>query len=110
MATYRLSMADENLIEQITDTDELTQRIPRLNTFFEGVQEMKQLQKEISTLGRFTKKSGFDPGRNFQRVATIPYSIAHTIWHIDPDFWSDKAKVYRFLKAHPEYDTRTKVD
>lgn len=107
MAVHRFSAAEDKLLDQITDQDELIRRMPRMNTFFEGIQDMKTLVNEISVLGTFTKKSGFVAGKNFQRIASIPYSVAHAILEIDPEFWTNKAKVYRFLEAHPEYDTRT---
>jgi hypothetical protein len=109
MATYRWSPADENLLDQVLDQDTLTQRVPRLSTFFDGIQEMKSIQAEVSTLGEFTKRTGFTPGKNFQRVATIPYSVKAALEAVDPEFFRDKAKVYRFLSRHPEYDVRTKL-
>lgn len=109
MSVYRFSAAEDKLLDQITDKDELIHRLPRMNTFFEGVQDMRTLVSEISVLGTFTKKTGFVAGKNFQRIASIPYSVAHAILEIDPDFWTNKAKVYRFLEAHPEYDTRSLV-
>lgn len=109
MAVYNLNMADNKLIESISDPDELVKRMPRLNGFYEGVQEMGDLIQEISVLGSITKKTGFVAGKNFQRIASLPQALAHTIWMVDPDFWTNKAKVYRFLEKHPEYDTRRVV-
>lgn len=109
MKTHSLNFADENFINSVLDVDELTKRVPRLVGYFEGIQEMKNLQAEISTLGKFTKQSGFWPGRNMQRVASIPYSIVAAILEVDPEFFQDRGKVYRFLAQHPEYDTRTRV-
>jgi len=109
MGVYRLNMADENLINSVVEKDELVKHLPRMADFYSGIQEMKTLQAEISTLGQFTKKTGFVPGRNMQRVASIPHSIACAILEVDPDFWQDRKKVYRFLQQHPEYDTRTKI-
>jgi len=109
MATFNLNMADENLLDKVLDQDVLEERVPRLKTFFEGIQEMRSLQAEVSTLGEFTKRTGFTPGKNFQRIATIPYSVKAAIEAVDPIFFRDKEKVLRFLKRHPEYDTRTKL-
>jgi hypothetical protein len=109
MAKHNLNFADEHFINSVLDTDELTKRVPRLEGYFDAVQEMKSIQAEISTLGKFTKQSGFWPGRNFQRLASIPYSIVAAIVEVDPEFFRDRGKVYRFLAQHPEYDTRTKV-
>jgi len=105
MATYNLNMADENLIEEITEQDELAKRIPWFNTHLEGVQDLRILQAEASTLGKFTRQSGFTPCRTMQRIASIPWPVAVAIKEIDPTFFRDPAKVGRFLKKHPEYST-----
>lgn len=102
------SFADENFINSVIEPNHLVERVPRLETFFEGVQEMKDLQARGSTYGAHNKVSGFTPGRQMQRIATIPYSIAAAILEVDPEFFTDRGKVYRFLSQHPEYDTRTR--
>lgn len=109
MAVYRWIGAEEKIIHNLLDQDALLKKVPRLHTFYEGVGEMRSLQAEISTLGSMTRRSGFTPGKDFQRIASIPYSVAAAIVMIDPEFFKDRGKVYRFLKAHPEYDTRTTV-
>lgn len=103
MTVYNLNMADENLIEEITNHDELAQRIPGFNTFLEGVQDLKTLNAEMSTLGKYTKQSGFSKCRTFQRFASIPWPVAVAIKEIDPLFFKDPVKVGRLLKKHPEY-------
>src|SRR3990172_10745479 len=107
MAVHRFVSPEENLIDKVVDQDELLRRIPRLSDFYEGVAQMRSLQEEISTLGSFTKKTGFTPGKDFQPIATIPYSVAAAMVMVDPGFFKDRKKVYRFLAQHPEYDTRT---
>lgn len=109
MAGHNLNVADEKLINAACDFNELEKRLPHYRTLYENIQNMKRLQAEISTLGKFTKQSGFIPGRNFQRVATVPVAIVHSIWQVDPDFWQDDRKRNRFFLQHPEFDTRTKV-
>jgi hypothetical protein len=103
MAVYNLNMADENLIEEITDQVELNRRIPGFNTFLEGAQDLRTLNAEASQLGKYTKQSGFSKCRTFQRIASIPWSVAVAIKEIDPLFFRDPVKVGRFLKRHPEY-------
>jgi hypothetical protein len=103
MAVYNLNMADENLIEEITDQVELNRRIPGFNTFLEGAQDLRTLNAEASQLGKYTKQSGFSKCRTFQRIASIPWSVAVAIKEIDPLFFRDPIKVGRFLKRHPEY-------
>ena len=105
MATYNLNMADENLIEEITDHDELTRRIPNYSTFLEGVQDLESLHAEASTIGAFTKRSGFSKCKTWQRIASIPWSVACAIKEIDPNYFRDPVKVGKFLKKHPEYAT-----
>ena len=103
MAIHNLNMADENLIEEVIEGTGRENRIPWLNTHLEGVQEFKTLQAEISTLGKFTKQSGFSKCRTMQRIASIPWPVACAIKEIDPLFFKDPVKVGRFLKKHPEY-------
>ena len=103
MAVYNLNMADENLIEEITDLDTLTKRVPRLNQFFEGIEDVASWQAANGKLGKFTGKTGFSTNGNLQRIATIPFSVAAAVREIDPLFWRDPVKVGRFLKKHPEY-------
>jgi hypothetical protein len=103
MAIYNLNMAEENLIEEITNRQELERRIPWLNQQLDAVQELKALQAEASTLGRFTKQSGFTKCRTMQRIASIPWPVAIAIKEIDPLFFRNPEKVGKFLKKHPEY-------
>ena len=105
MAVYNLNMADENLIEQITDHEELENRIPNFSTFLDGVQDLKTLNAESSTIGAFTHRSGFSKCKTWQRIASVPWSVACAIKEIDPLFFKDPVKVGRFLKKHPEYAT-----
>lgn len=110
MAVYNLNLANEKQINAITDLETLRVRVPRFENFWDAVKDMKDLMANGgSTLGAHTKQSGFWPSRNMQRVATIPYSIAAAILEVDPEFFTDRGKVYRFLAQHPEYDTRTRV-
>jgi neutral trehalase len=109
MATYHLNLADEHLLDQVLEPETLAKHVPRMETFFEGIQEMRSLQAEISSLGDFTRRTGFTPGKNFQRIATIPYSVKAAIEAVDEGFFQNKDKVLRFLQRHPEYDTRSKL-
>jgi len=103
MAIHNLNMADENLIEEVIADTESQNRIPWLNTHLEGVQELKTLQAEITTLGKYTNQSGFSKCRTMQRFASIPWPVAIAVKQIDPLFFKDPVKVGRFLKKHPEY-------
>ena len=109
MAVYNLNMAAEKQINAITDVETLRVRVPRFEGFWNAVKDMKEFQAQNSNLGKYTKQSGYWPTRNMQRVASIPYSIAAAILEVDPEFFTDRGKVYRFLAQHPEYDTRTTV-
>jgi len=103
MTVYNLNMADENLIEEITNHDELAKRIPGFSTFLEGAQDLKTLNAEASQLGKYTKQSGFSKCRTFQRIASIPWAVACAIKEIDPTYFRDPVKVGKFLRKHPEY-------
>jgi hypothetical protein len=66
---------------------------------------MAGLMAEASTLGKYTKQTGFTRCRTMQRIASIPWSVAVAIKEIDPEFFKSPEKVGRFLKRHPGYAT-----
>lgn len=103
MAVHNLNLADENLIDAVIDDAVKQERIPWHATHLDGVQDLATLQAEISTLGKFTKASGFTPCRTMQRIASIPWPVACAVKEIDPNFFKDPVKVGRFLRKHPEY-------
>jgi hypothetical protein len=105
MAVYHLNMADENLVDAIVDQVELEKRVPGYTDFLDGVQDMAGLMEEASTLGKYTKQTGFTRCRTMQRIASIPWSVACAVREIDPEFFKSPEKVGRFLKRHPEYAT-----
>lgn len=109
MGVYRWDAKSEQLLNDVTDSAVLRDRLPRLNDFYEGIESMRQVQDEISVLGSFTKRTGFTPGKNFQRIATIPYSVAAAMVEIDPEIFKDRGRFYRWLGQHPEYDTRSSI-
>lgn len=103
MATYNLNMADEKLIDQITDIDALTQRIPRIQTFLEGIQDKKTELRQAGNRGQFTRTSGWWKDGSMQYAGTLPVSIKAAIEQIDPEFFKSPAKTLRFFSQHPEY-------
>jgi hypothetical protein len=103
VATYNLNMADEKLIEQITDNDELERRIPNYSGFLANNEDIRNMHAESSTIGSFTHRSGFSKCKTFQRFASIPWPVACAIKEIDPLFFKDPEKVGRLLRKHPEY-------
>jgi hypothetical protein len=105
MATYNLNMADEKLIEQITNPEQLEPRIENYSGFLDHVKALETMHAESSTIGSFTHRSGFSKCKTFQRIASIPWSVACAIKEIDPGFFRDPVKVGKFLKKHPEYAT-----
>jgi len=111
MSTYRINMADERLIGQIVDPETLVQRVPRMEEFFKGVEDMRAaLAQEADGKGRYTKTSGWWKGsRTMQYVGTTPISVRAAIREIDPGFWEDPVKVVRFYDLHPEYKVKSVV-
>lgn len=109
MAIHNLNLADETLIDAVIDDAVKQELIPWHSTHVDGVQDMATLQAEISTLGKYTKASGFTPCRSMQRIASIPWPVAVAVKEIDPLFFKDPVKVGRFLKKHPEYCTTRTV-
>jgi len=106
--------ADRNLVNKVVEPDQLNKLVPNHERFLEGVQEMRTMQREIAILegvrAKVTRQSGFTADARMQRIATIPLAVKVAIEMVDPAFFKDRAKVYRFLMDHPEYDTRSKID
>jgi len=105
-----LSFADKNLMEAVVTPEVLTPLVPRIGEIAEGVKMYRDMQHEISVLGRFTRKTGFTPGRQFQLVARIPASVRAAILQVMPDAFTDKKLFYELL-AGPlkDYDVRSKI-
>jgi hypothetical protein len=107
MATHHLNMADRKLIDQITDIDVLTERIPRIQTFLQGVQEQRQLiaSQGPEHRGQFTRTSGWWADGSTMYLGTLPVSVKAAIELIDPEFFDSKRpeKAIRFFRDHPEY-------
>lgn len=103
MPTYSLNMADEKFINQVIEPEELVRRVPRLATFFEGIQEQKSALADLGRKGPTTGSTGWWTGGNAQYIGTVPISVKAAIQEIDPDFWTDQRKVLRFFATHPEY-------
>lgn len=110
MAMRVASFADLKLAEQIATPEVLTPLVPRIGEIAEGAAMMRSMQQEISTLGRFTRATGFSPGRDLQRVAYIPGSVRAALNIIDPEILTDRKKFYEYLAGPLKaYDLRGKV-
>jgi len=110
MAKHVISFADKNLLESVVTPEVLTAYVPRIGDIADGVAQMKSMQQEITTLGRFTKAAGFSPGRDMQRVAWIPSSVRAAVLQIIPDAFTNKQKFYELLDGPLKaYDLRGKV-
>jgi hypothetical protein len=108
--THMVSFADKKLISEIATPEILTPLVPRIGTIAEGIREMREHAQEITTLGKFVKATGFTPGREFQLVASIPYSVKAAIIAVIPDAFENKKTFYELL-AGPlkDYDRRGKI-
>jgi hypothetical protein len=97
------------VLEDVVKLDVLKPRIERFNTIEEGLEEKRTLQAEVTQLGRFTQANGFTPGRDFQRICSIPSSVWSAVLEIFPDAGTNKPLFYALL-AGPlrEYDLRRK--
>jgi|SRR5882672_90758 len=103
MPTYSLNMADEKFINQVLEPEELTRRVPRLATFFEGIKEQRGALADLGTKGPKTGSTGWWKNGTAQYLGTVPISVKMAIQEIDPEFWEDQRKVMRFFATHPEY-------
>ena len=106
MAKFTMNMADGNLIKSVLEADGLRARVPRMNTFFEGIRDMKVIETN-SAHGLFTKKSGFTPCRTMQYMGTVTPAILAMVYEVDQEFWNSSEKIAWFFRNFPEYDIRT---
>lgn len=99
--------ADFKLLGDVVSINTLKPRIERFATIEAGLAEARALRSEITQLGKYTQAAGFDSGRNFHRVASIPPSVWSAVVQIFPDAGVDK-KLYYALLAGPlkDYDLR----
>lgn len=102
--THGLSFADDRLIASITDTDELSRRVPRLVTFWEGVKEMRELiRDEGAKKHPFSGSTGWWANGKMKYAGTVPASVKMAIEEVDPTYFRKVENVERFFALHPEY-------
>lgn len=103
----RNNRAGMRVLEGVVGIDVLKPRIERFAEIEEGLAERRSYQDEITKLGRFVQKSGFSPGRDFLRVASIPASVWSAVLEVFPEAGTDKELFYALL-AGPlkDYDLR----
>jgi hypothetical protein len=110
MAKHNISFADKKLIGEISAPEVLTPLVPRIGEVAEGAAMMRSMNHEISELGKFTRRNGFTPGRDFQRVASIPASVRAAILQVHPDAFTNKKVFYELLEGPlKDYDLRSKI-
>lgn len=97
------------VLGEVASLETLKPRIKRFETVAEGLAETRVMQQEITKVGKYVHAHGFSPGRDFQRVATIPSSVWSAVVSVFPTAGSDK-KLFYALLAGPlrDYDTRRK--
>jgi hypothetical protein len=97
------------VLEEVVSIDALKPRIERFNTIEEGLAERREYQNEITKLGRFVQTSGFSPGRDFMRVASIPSSVWSAVLEVFPDAGTNKELFYALLSGPlRDYDLRAR--
>jgi hypothetical protein len=97
------------VLEEVCPIDNLKPRIERFTEIEEGLAERRAYQAEITKLGRFVQATGFSPGRDFLRVASVPSSVWSAVLEVFPDAGTSKELFYALL-AGPlrDYDLRGK--
>ncbi len=93
----------ENELDRATDAIE--ERLPRYQSNLVGVQDIRVAQAEcarieqnMTTTGTF--RSGEDGLGMKQIAAGVPWSLWATMAQKDPYFWTDKKKVYKWLREN----------
>ena len=103
---------ERKLLSQALAVENVEKAVPRLHEFHEGIREWSSMQHEIAQLGRYTRKTGFSPDRQFQKVATIPISVKAAILEVMPEAFEDKEQFYSLLNDGgplSQYDVRGKI-
>jgi hypothetical protein len=110
MATHRMDFADKKLVDSVTDADTLRQFVPRMDSFFSAMEQKRDLMaKGGSSIGQFTKASGFTPDGTMQYVATVPASVFAAMLEVDPTFGTDERKFMEWLKRNPQFAASSRV-
>jgi hypothetical protein len=110
MAKHVLDLADRKLVDSITSAEELGKRLPqRMTSFFEGIEEKRELVSTVGHVGRFTKKSGFTDDGSMQHFATVPLSVFSAMLEIDPEFGTNQEKFLAWLRRNPQYGTTERI-
>jgi hypothetical protein len=107
VAIYKWNGAEEKMIDSVLEIDELRKRVPRLESFYEGVQHVKGWLTDNSFEGKFTNSRGWTSNRQMKRIGSVPYSVAAAIKEIHPEAFKNRAWTYEFLRRHPEYSVES---
>jgi len=107
--TYRLNIADSNLIHEIAEPEILIPHVPRMETFFDGIKEMRDAQAQTSRIGKHTRSSAWTNDGKMQYAGTVPASIAAAVRELDDGFWEDESKVRWFFQHFPQYTVTSRV-
>lgn len=109
MRVKAANAAGMRVLEEVTTLDALKPRIERFETIEEGLAERRAYQAEVTKLGRFVQATGFSPGRDFLRVASIPSSVWSAVLEVFPDAGVDKELFYALLSGPlRDYDLRAR--
>jgi len=103
------SLPEYKILNEVTRLDTLKPRIERFDSVEEHLMEARNMQHEITQLGRFVEARGFTRDRHFQRVARIPSSVWSAVLECFPDAGADKQVFYALLEGPlRDYDLRRK--
>ena len=102
--------AERNIVNEISDPETLCCLIGQMPEYLEAVRELReQIAADESSVGTFTRMSGFAAGGNMQRVGWIPEKLFVAVEKIFPGFFKDQKRRDRFLKENPIFNLRTKA-
>lgn len=71
----KMGPVQKRVMEDIFQPEVLRERVPRMDEIQDGAAYVRAMNEEISTLGKFTRKLGFNSDRTHHRVAKIDSSI-----------------------------------
>jgi hypothetical protein len=95
----------ENVLDEVTSAQVLKDTLPegRMETFVEAVSDIRAANEEAYKISNFKRVAGMSDSGNWMRVATIPLSVIACIEQVEPGFFQNKKRFYRWLNRHPEY-------
>jgi hypothetical protein len=94
-------------LDKVTSAHALRDRLApgRVDTFVEAVSDIRKAYEEARTISNVRSSMGMNDSKLWMRVASIPHGVVAALEAVEPGIMTNKKKFYRWLRAHPEWQT-----